>query len=425
MTAFLQKSFAWPACLAWHLRVIRIADPSPLAGIVWRVAILTAVCLLLAGCAGNIRKAVPETLASDAQVVGLEPGVRYWGDESDQDFDAALKEKYMQMRTTRPELFKPGLQHTLNLLAISGGGPDGAFGAGLLVGWSAAGDRPEFEVVTGVSTGALMAPFVFLGPKYDRQLKEMYTRYSTRDLLEAQVLAGLFGGPSIASSEPLYNIISSYVDEDFLKQVAREHNRGRRLMIGTTNLDAQRPVIWNMGKIATISGPRALKLFRKILLASASIPGVFPPVYIEVEVGGKIRKEMHVDGGTTDNAFFLPMQVRLSKHLDAKQANFKRRLFVIVNNKTNPEYEQVKPNTISIATRSISTLIKQQTVADVFKLYEFSRRNGIDFNLAYVPQTFKAKSEEPFDAKYMTALFETGYALGAKGYSWQKTMHGF
>ncbi len=389
------------------------------------IIVIVGALLMLAGCASDMRQAVPEGLVSSANVVGLEPGIRFWGDEESKDFGKAVEEKYAQMRAARPELFAPGSQHTLSLVSISGGGSDGAFGAGLMVGWSAAGDRPEFEVVTGVSTGALMAPFVFLGPKYDRQLKEMYTRYSTRDLLEAQVLAGLFGGPSIASSEPLYRIISSYVDEDFLKEVAREHNRGRRLLIGTTNLDAQRQVIWNMGKIATIGGPRALKLFRKILLASASIPGVFPPVYIEVEAGGEIRKEMHVDGGTTDNAFLLPMQVRLADYAEASRKTLKRRLYVIVNNKTDPEYKAVEGHTIQIAARSISTLIKQQTVADVFKMYEFSRRNGIDFNLAQVPATFKATSSEPFDLKYMSALFETGYRLGAAGYPWQKSLRGF
>jgi hypothetical protein len=384
---------------------------------VW-LSLLTALCLV--GCASLPRDPVPPALADKATVLES-THVRYWGDQTPPKIDALAAEKWAQVRATRPYLLKKGTRPRISFLAISGGGSDGAFGAGLLVGWTARGDRPQFDIVTGISTGALTAPFAFLGPRYDQALKAVYTTYSTDQLVTKQPVRGLLGGEALASNAPLARVIASYVTEDFLKEVAHEHNRGRRLLIGTTNLDAQRPVIWDMGKIANSGDPHALELFRSVLLASAAIPGVFPPVYIKVQVEGQVREEMHVDGGTTNQVFLLPTQIR-SGGMDAKLGiNPIRRLYIIRNGRVAPEFKAVKASTLAIAGRSISTLIKTQGIGDLYQIYLFARHNGVDYNLAYIPGDFPDTSTEAFDPKYMSQLFDLGYRLGKSGTEWKNT----
>ena len=379
----------------------------------------TLICLSLCACAADIREAVPPELSARAQVIGLESNqIRMWGDEAPKNF--AERVKVLEKQRRSDPAFNPKKKEVVNVLVLSGGGSDGAFGAGLLNGWTASGKRPKFMAVTGVSTGALIAPFAFLGPGYDSTLREFYTQYSTKDILTPTVVAGLLGDSSVTSSAPLSKLIEKYVTTSVLRKIAAEHKRGRRLLVGTTNLDAERSVIWDMGQIATAGTTKALKLFRKILLASASIPGVFPPVMIAVEIDGKARREMHVDGGTTDNVVLLPVQTNLSVIDRAVKHKPKRRVYAIVNSHLNPEWKNVKASSTSIAGRSIQTMIKQQTIGDVLKLYAFSRKNGIDFNLTSVPPEFRKESKEPFDKEYMNALFAFGEKLGREGIRWDK-----
>ena len=387
-----------------------------------RVALAIGLCAVLGACAtGSLRQVVPAELADQARVVGVQgENIRFWGDEPPKNMVKLAKEfRKQQDRASPGSNRRNPVQH---MLAISGGGSDGAFGAGLLNGWTQAGNRPRFTVVTGVSTGALMAPFAFLGSRYDHVLKELYTKYATKDILRPTVLAGLIGGGSaVGSSEPLAELIKKYLTRRLMREIAAEHLKGRRLLVGTTNLDAERPVIWNMGLIATEGTPRSLELMRSVLLASASIPGVFPPVLLDVDVNGKVRQEMHVDGGTTDNAILLPIQTNIRSLERAGRLRHARlKLYVIVNSHTNPEWQNVKSSTVAIAGRSITTLIKQQTIGDVLKLYGFARRNKIDFNMATIPASFKVRSEEPFDRNYMTKLYRVGERLGRAGYKWQK-----
>ena len=275
--------------------------------------------------------------------------------------------------------------------------------------------------MTGVSTGALTAPFAFLGPRYDPALRSVYTTYSTSQLVTKQPVRGLLGGSALSSNAPLARVIASYITEDFMREVAHEHSRGRRLLIGTTNLDAQRPVIWDMGKIASSGDPEALALVRNVLLASAAIPGVFPPVYIKVQVNGQVREEMHVDGGTTNQVFLLPTQIRTGT-TDAKLGiNPIRRLYIIRNGRVAPQFEVVKSSALAIAGRSISTLIKTQGIGDLYQMYEFARSNGVAYNLAYIPGDFPDTSTEAFDTAYMSKLFDLGVELGQSGGGWKKT----
>ena len=385
-------------------------------------AMLACLCLTLASCATpTLRAAVPQQLADKAQVVGLSGEyIRFWGDEPPKNFAAMVRKMEKQRRGQVALGAKP--PRTVSLLVISGGGSDGAFGAGLLNGWTQSGKRPKFAVVTGVSTGALMAPFAFLGSRYDHILKEFYTKHSTKDIIRPTVLAGLIGGGSaVGSSEPLAKLIEKYLTPAIMREIAAEHLKGRRLLVGTTNLDAERPVTWDLGEIAVLGNRRALQLMRRILLASAAIPGVFPPVLIDVSVAGKRRQEMHVDGGTTDNAILVPVQTNVRTAERTRKGGPRYRLYIIVNSHTDPQWKNVKSSTVDIAGRSIATLIKQQTIGDVLKLYDFARKNKIRFNLATVPKSFNEKRKEAFDRAYMTKLFKVGETLGKAGYKWRKT----
>jgi predicted acylesterase/phospholipase RssA len=380
-----------------------------------------AVAFSLAACASLPRNPVPFGLEDQATVVGMGPErIRFWGDQLPPNADAMVKEKWAQVRSSGRKLPRSGGRPVVNFLALSGGGSDGAFGAGVLAGWTAKGTRPEFDVVTGVSTGALTAPFAFLGPRYDDALKKVFTESSTKDIAIAQPVRGLLGGESLASNAPLAKVVAYYVNDDFLKQVAAEHLKGRRLLIGTTNLDAQRPVIWDMGQIAISGHPEAVTLFRKVLLASAAIPAVFPPGFVEVSANGSVYEEMHVDGGATREVFLIPTQFMATKIDPTLGINPIRRAYIIRNGRVDPEWKDVKARTLSIAGRSISTLIKNQGIGDLYELYSFAKRNGMDYNLIYIPGDFPDTSTTAFDPVYMTKLYDLGFQMASNGNSWKK-----
>jgi predicted acylesterase/phospholipase RssA len=391
-----------------------------------RVAsILAWLCLVLAsalcGCAtAPDRLAVPAQLSGDAAIPGL-GDVRVWGDAH---FSHALlqaelprlKAKYRSRGVDTAKAQPP----VSNLLALSGGADDGAFGAGLLVGWSAHGNRPEFDLVTGISAGALIAPFAYLGRSHDDKLAGLFTSYGADQIYQANILSGLFGGNALADSAPLARLIEHYVDAPFLRRIAEERAKGRFLLVGTTNLDAQRPVYWDMGKIAARGDERSLELFRKVLLASASIPGIFPPVLIEVEAGGRVYQEMHVDGGTTREVFFTIADFRFKDIDKAIGVNVQRRLWIIRNGKIEPEYKAMPDTTLAIAQRSLETLAKSRGIGDLARMYSRAREDRIDYNLASIPGDFEAPHPKPFDRRYMLALYERGLAMGRAGYGWAK-----
>jgi len=264
------------------------------------------------GCATlSPRSPVPQELVATAGIPGPGLGhVRFWGDEAPKDVVADIRRKMPGLSRLAESPRQNGVP-VVNYLAVSSGGDAGAFAAGLLVGWTRSGRRPRFEVVTGVSAGALIAPFAFLGPAFDKDLEAIWTHYGSEDLIAKQPLAVLLGGSALADTAPLADLIAHYVDRRLLDAIGAEYRKGRLLLIGTTNLDAQRPVIWNMGEIALSRHPQALTLFRQVVLASVSIPVAFPPVRIEVEAGGELRDELHVDGGTTRKVFIAPLQLSL------------------------------------------------------------------------------------------------------------------
>jgi len=352
-------------------------------------------------------------------------GIRYW---QKADMPVLVQdgiESYQREVAYLTAAGHTGPLPTANYLAISGGGEDGAFGAGLLVGWSETGTRPEFKLVTGISTGALTAPFAFLGPAYDSQLKAVYTDITAKDILiERSVTAAIFDD-AMTDNAPLRGLVARYVTDAMLKAIAAEDAKGRVLLIATTNIDARKPVIWNITKIAAHGGPEALELIREILVASAAIPGAFPPMMIDVEVNGQAYQEMHVDGGASEQVFVYPTSLHIAEVSKREKVTRERRAYVIRNSRLDPDWSDTKRQTLSIAQRAVSALIQNQGVGDLYRIYAMTERDGVDFNLAYIPATFDVPLKEPFDQHYMRALFKLGYDLGRSGYPWQKIPPGY
>jgi predicted acylesterase/phospholipase RssA len=377
--------------------------------------------LVTAGCATIApRNVLPEASASQIELEGFHD-IRFWGDASARNIRAIMMADEPQAGARlSPRLERH--QQAANFLAISGGADDGAFGAGLLVGWSDAGTRPLFDLVTGVSSGALIAPFAFLGREHDNQLREIFTKYGRQDIFTYNV-SGLLEGAALVDDTPLAKLIERYVDAAFLQEIARERMKGRILLIGTTNLDTQRPVLWDMGRIAMSNNREALPLFRKILLASATLPGIFPPVRIQVRVGGQNYDELHVDGGVTRQVFIAPSAFSYVAH-NQKSDTTRPRLYVIRNGKIDPEWKPISENMLSITQRSIATLIKNQGIGDLYRIYSITKQEGIDFNLASIPSGLGDTGDEPFDQRYMIALFDRGYDLGSHNYPWAKAPPG-
>jgi Patatin-like phospholipase len=386
----------------------------------FRLCAAVAVALSSAACGSGgtaTRTSVSAAVASAAQIPNM-TAVRHWGDRVPNDLDMLVAERDAQLRATRPQILT-NRKDALNFLALSGGAGDGAFGAGVLNGWTAAGTRPEFEVVTGISTGALMAPLAFLGPRYDPVLQEVYTQYGTADLVNYKFLTGtFFGGSALTGNNELRDLIHRIVTEQMLNEVAGEHARGRRLYVGTTNLDAQRPVIWDMGRIASSAAPNRLALFRDVLQASAAVPGLLPPVLINVESAGQALEEVHVDGGATAEVFFLPPQIILSAVREKPKKRAPLRLFVISNGRMGPDWAPVQPSTFPIITRSINTLLLSQWISDLRSVHGTAKSVGIEFRLLGVPATFARKPKETFDKAYMRELFDFGYGITSRNQPW-------
>ena len=394
-----------------------------------RIVSALMVIAVVAGCGSLPRTPVPVDRMLDAQIPGM-PGIRSFGMKHSPAFQANLVQSIQAERKdvycTMPD-GTPGYC----VLALSGGGATGAFGAGFLNGWSASGSRPTFKLVTGISTGALIAPFAFLGPDYDPQLKEAFTTIESENIFIFRGLLRALASDSFAETAPLADLIERYIDKEMLQAVAAAHAAGRRLFVGTTNLDAQRFLIWNMGAIAASEHSNALKLFRDVVLASASIPAVFPPVMIEVEVDGHQYDEMHADGGTVTQVFFYGNVVDFkaaresAKAAGSPTAATGGRVYVIRNAQVRPEREQVERSLVSITPRTLSTMIKAMAFSDLNRIYGKSWARGIDFNYVAVPDDFVWQGEEEFDRAEMNRLYEIGYRLGKSGDAWSKTPPGF
>jgi predicted acylesterase/phospholipase RssA len=271
-----------------------------------------------------------------------------------------------------------------------------------------------------VSTGALIAPFAFLGSRYDPVLKDIYTGGYAESLLGAPNFFDLVFGSSLFGNRQLRALVTRYVDEQMLAAVAREYAKGRLLLVVTTNLDAQRAVIWDMGAIAASGSPNALSTFRDVLIASASIPIVFPPTFIDVEANGRRFQEMHVDGAIITPVFTLP-QDYLLRNAKAQLARGSRLdLYVLLNAKIEPSFTVVANSTLKIATRSVSTLIQTEIRETLFDTYRFARGNRMGYNISYIGKDIEEPEGVGFDTAYMRRLYDYGHAKARSGAFWEK-----
>ena len=391
-----------------------------------KVVLGLLVCAALQACAPVARQpAVPMDRTTEAVPLGV-PNARYFVDGDLSGFTRDAMKSMERERATLAAAGKTGVPlPPINFLAISGGGDDGAFGAGLLNGWTEAGTRPEFKAVTGISTGALIAPFAFLGSRHDKELRDVYTSVSPSDIYESRSMWAAVTNDAMADSRPLWNLLGKYITPEFLKEVAAEYAKGRMLLIGTTDLDARRPVVWNMGEIASSADPRALDLFRKIMIASASIPGAFPPMMIDVEVDGKPYQEMHVDGGGMAQVFMYPPGLtRAVTAAGGQVAERERNVYIIRNTKLGPSWADTDRRTLSIVGRAITSMIQTQGIGDLYRIYATAQQDKIDFNLAYIGPEFTMVHKEEFDTAYMRALYDYAYQLARKGYPWVKVPPG-
>jgi hypothetical protein len=390
-----------PPALAGGARAARLSRRGVVAGL---------GALALGGCAGAPRNPVPQTLLDAADVPGY-GRIRFWGDDASSiGREAILAEAgQSRARTDTPDWF---------FLSISGGGSNGAFGAGLITGWTETGSRPEFDIVTGVSTGSLTAPFAFLGPAYDAELTAAYTQISREDVATPLDLFGILSLGAAESDAPLRRLIDGYVTDAMTAEIAAQHRLGRRLLVGTTNLDADRPVVWDIGAIADSAVPTRRELIRDVLVASSSIPGVFPPARIAVVADGVAYDELHVDGGATHEAFLFPANFT-ANDLDLWTDGARRRsAYVIRNGKVSPQYAVVKASLPAVVQRSVNSLVRTQGVGDLYQMYENARRLGVDFNAIWIPASFTMVEPKPFDQGYMRAVYALGRQMAAGGIPW-------
>jgi predicted patatin/cPLA2 family phospholipase len=309
------------------------------------------------------------------------------------------------------------------LLALSGGGSRGAFGAGLLSGWSRNGSRPQFTAVTGISTGALMGTYAFLGPKYDGALERFYTATTDADIFADRGLSGLLGD-AVKDSGPLKRLIQRNIGEQVLSEVADEYHRGRRFFVGTTNLDSGRLVVWDMGAIASSDRPDRLQRFRDVLLASSSIPMVFPPVYFPVEWEGKTYWQMHVDGGAAVIVFlsgFVIDELNRMTGLRTERGDAAVDAYIILNDVLGdrlPE-EPVDPHLFGIAQGFVRSLSTAATVTQLVRLYRAARGIGFGFHFAGIPADYPHRVPSThFEPEMMRHLFDFAQARAAAGYPW-------
>ena len=335
------------------------------------------------------------------------PGVRLTVDEAD-DTLRLCADRLAPMRSllSRDEF---------NILALSGGASGGAYGAGVLTGLTKAGKRPHFAIVTGVSTGALIAPLAFLGPTWDERLTDAYVGGHAAELLSFRRLAPALG-PSIFKGDALDALVEAFVDHEMLEGIAVEHRKGRRLLIATTNLDSQRAVVWDMGEIALRGGDEALRLFRTLLVASSSVPGILPPKLVDVEVDDHAYQEMHVDGGVAAPLFLMPDALLHWRNLGPR---FRRgRVHVIVNTVLDPSTQSTPPGVASIMSRSFDTMLRFSYRQALSLAAGFCTRHNLPLSVASIPNAFEGTNLLKFETELMRRIYDAGHQQALEGTVW-------
>jgi hypothetical protein len=379
-----------------------------------RTVVMLVFALAGGGCATTTRDAPATALIPARDLVDLDaPGVY-------RTYDPQVAIAFLRAHRA------PAAQESLrNVLALSGGGMYGAYTAGVLKGMTASGKRPTFDVVTGISTGSLIAPFAFLGPQYDDFLEERYTTVRSGDIYRMRGWLTLPWSDSIYDSHPLRQMIAREIDEPLLAKIAAQHALGRRLYVGTTSLDSQRLVVWDMGAIAGSNRPGKLRLFRDVILASCSVPGALPPVSIDVSVDGQHSAELHADGGVTASIFADLYMLRPAGVGSQPAAKGGANVYAIVAGKIYPDPSRVQRGLFSVADQSLSTVLQARSDGDLTRLFLMATLSGGRFQLAAVPQGMRVGGNVlDFDPIVMRKLFSAGYDFAASGNPWRDTPPG-
>lgn len=372
-----------------------------------RTVVGLSTLLVLQGCAGL---AVSESTSSDDGRDPADPPMTFRTLGADHRFSELSSTTVAdRVRTLRAG-------ETLNILALSGGGAGGAFGAGAVAGLTRSGARPAFDVVTGVSAGALVAPYAFLGPAWDAQLLEAFTGAAGDSLLQSRGLAVIFGS-SIYSGKPLRRLIDSYASDAMIQAVAREADKGRLLLVATTDVASGEPVVWDLGAIAKNGGASARTLFRDVLLASASVPGMFPPVIIRIDEGGRAHDQAHVDGAAS-LPFFVPSAFLRTTPgpLDARHTG----VFVIIDGSLTDAGRTTRLTARAILSRSIRVGLNHLMLTTMELTAATARLDGADLQYASLPARYPPLDTFDFSANIRRPLFRYAYECAQAGRLWTR-----
>jgi hypothetical protein len=376
-----------------------------------KLVLLGLGLLLAGGCQTAPRRAAPPDMISNVTPDGFPAHIRLMTTDLG-NFTALAPDFFRGISAAATD-------GTIDILALSGGGSGGAYGAGALAGLSRAHTRPQFEMVTGVSAGALLAPFAFLGADWDARMQQAFTGKRSANLLRSPtrtILARLLSPRGLPHHNPLFDLVDHFVTPQMLVAVADEATKGRRLIVATTDLDKHETVLWNMGEIAQHGGPAARRLFRDVLIASASVPGVFPPVLIRVSDGQHEYDEMHVDGGVTTSVFTLPLIAGIQSY-ELPQLRGAH-LYMIVNGQLARVPQTTRFNTIDVLSNSFAAEMTYKTRGAIVENIAAAKRLGMTFRMTEIPVDYPQGRFIDFDQKHMQALFDYAAGCASRGLLW-------
>ncbi|SBO12607.1 Patatin-like phospholipase [Vibrio mediterranei] len=398
-----------------------------------RLPIILVLTALIAGCSSSPHDStirVNESNYLQAQIGPRDETVsivnepyRIWGDQVPKNLKT-LKEDYYDKGNLDLLKNAPGAPKVIgdrfNVLVLSGGGPRGAYGAGVINGLKDKGELPEFSLITGVSAGALIAPFVFVGgDKYD-ELKTVMLGLNDDMMLGGTSIFKILFGDAFSEGDNFYKMVQKTFDDEFIEEIAKAHRSGKRMLIGTNHFDSGRQMIWNVGRIATSDLPNRNDIIHQVLAASSSIPGVFPPQFIPVEYNGQSLEEMHVDGGLSSQLFFDPVGFDFTKVTKALGYEKPPHIYIIRNGRLRTEFKFIEDDTVSLAARSVDNLILAQTRGDVFREMYISKKIGAKLFLTYVDESYTQKPQDGkfFDPDFLKALYDYGYKKATNEKVW-------
>ncbi|GEA50974.1 hypothetical protein VIN01S_17780 [Vibrio inusitatus NBRC 102082] len=392
----MQKLTASEVTLNWQ-RTIQLGYK--VGKVISCITTSSCLCLLLLiqGCETTQKRSA--SIDSEYMNPLNTPGLRFWDENLSYEGNLSIVQDLNSLVENRPDTDE------INHLALSGGGVNGAFSAGILNAWSEEGTRPDFDLITGVSTGAIVAVFAYLGPEYDEDLKRYYTEIPVGDMFQRYSILKLLSQNSFLDTSDFERKVRSTIDKSMLDRMKLEREKGRILLIGTTNLDNQKMALWDIGRIAQLSSSEALQLIQDIIIASSSIPGAFPAKLISMSHMGEEYNELHVDGGVSRQVFLIPQWINGTIESSGHVHN----IYVIRNGTLKARFNEVENGISSVSASAISTLLRRQGIGDVEYIYHFSERNRYPFNLAHIDNDFRPTKLDALSLDYMNAVYEYGF----------------